>query len=294
MEAQEPKTFKEFLEKSPPGREVEVSDAFTQPKLPPPPLSSAGSYVRSNVKRDLCLLKPELELYCDNEKCKREMSFNSNNDPGKDGLNDEINNYKFMRYTCNNCKKYIKVFAVRIQPLQKNSKVFKFGEFPYFGPPTPALAITLIGGDKELFHKGQRAEDQGLGIGAFAYYRRVVENQKNRIFDVIIRATKKISPDDPVIPELEAAKNENQFINAVGRIKKALPESLLIKGYNPLTLLHNALSKRLHNCSDDECLQFASDIRRVLFLFAKKLGEVIKDQAEIDAAVERLTKDKEK
>lgn len=266
MEIQESKVpiFQEFLEKIPPGREVEVSDALAQPKRPAPPLTGPGSWVPSVVKRELWLSRPELTLYCDSEKCKRDMSFSSNNDPDKDGLNDEINNNKFMVYTCNNCNKYIKVFAIRIQPSQKNSKVFKFGEFPYFGPPTPPRLITIIRDDKELFVKGLSTENQGFGMGAFAYYRRVVENQKDRIFDEFISATKKISPNNPIIQELEAGKKETQFNNAVKKIKKALPESLLIKGHNPLTLLYNALSTGLHNYNDDDCLELAGDIRNIL------------------------------
>jgi hypothetical protein len=294
MEDQESKTFKEFLEKIPPGREVEVSDAFTQPKLPAPPLSRPGYGIPTVVKRDIWLLKPELNLYCDSEKCKREMSFNSNNDPDKDGLNDEINNYKFMLYTCNNCKNYLKVFAIRIQPLQKNSKVFKFGEFSCFGPATPPLLITLIRDDKDLFVKGLRAEDQSMGIGAFAYYRRVVENQKDRFIDEIIKATKIIAPDDPVIQDLEAAKKETQFKNAVKKIKNALPESLQINGENPLNLLHIPLSKGLHNFNDNECLEYAGCIRKILVEFANKLGQALKDKAEINAAVKKLIKLREK
>jgi hypothetical protein len=38
---------------------------------------------------------------------------------------------------------------------------------------------------------GRRAENQGMGIGAFAYYRRVVENQKNRIIAEIKRVAEK-------------------------------------------------------------------------------------------------------
>ena len=33
--------------------------------------------------------------------------------------------------------------------------------------------------DEQLLRKGRRTENQSLGIGAFAYYRRVVENQKD-------------------------------------------------------------------------------------------------------------------
>ena len=63
-----------------------------------------------------------------------------------------------------------------------------YGEYPPFGERTPAKVITMIGPDRDLFLNGRRAENHGLGIGASAYYRRVVENQKDRIFDMIIEA----------------------------------------------------------------------------------------------------------
>lgn len=50
--------------------------------------------------------------------------------------------------------------------------------------------ISLIGPDKELYLQGRRSESRGFGIGAFSYYRRVVENQKSRIIEEIAKAAK--------------------------------------------------------------------------------------------------------
>ena len=46
--------------------------------------------------------------------------------------------------------------------------------------------------------KGRRCGNLGLGIGAFVYYRRVVENQKSRILDEIIKV---ITVDMPLVQE---------------------------------------------------------------------------------------------
>ena len=168
----------------------------------------------------------------------------------------------------------------------------KYGEDPSFGPPTPARAFNLIGGERELFILGRRNENQGMGIGAFVYYRRVIESQKNRIFDELIRVIGKISPGDAVLEELESAKNETQFTKAVESIKHALPQSLSINGYNPLTLLHSALSEGVHIHTDSECLELASSVRTVLFEFAERLGQALKEEAELNAAVDRLANKK--
>jgi hypothetical protein len=265
-------TFKEFLETIHPGKWVDVSDVS---KLHP---TTFNSFI---------LEHPKLYLYCSIDEGERFFKMIS-------GLNyisaDKLNDL-FLVYLCCNCGKSFKTFALSVRAGKSEGpcQVFKYGELPAFGSPIPAKTITLIGPDKDLFLTGRRAENQGMGIGAFTYYRRVVENQKNRIFDEIIRVIGKIiSPDDPVIQELESAKNEIQFTKAVETIKHTLPQSLLINGQNPLTLLHSALSQGVHEHSDAECLELASNIRIVLIEFAERLGQALKEETELNEAVKRL------
>jgi hypothetical protein len=125
------------------------------------------------------------------------------------------------------------------------------------------------------------------------YYRRVVENQKNRILDEIIRVSHHLLADDQLTKELEAAKLEVQFTKAVEEIKHALPQSLLINGHNPLLLLHSALSAGVHELSDENCLEIASSIRIVLVEFAERLAQAMKDEAELNEAVNRLAHKKQ-
>jgi len=109
---------------------------------------------------------------------------------------------------------------------------------PPFGPPVPPRVITLIGPDRDSYLKGRRSETQALGIGAFAYYRRVMENQKNRLLDEIIRVAQRTNAKQATIGLLKDAIKETQFSKAVDMVKDAIPESLLVHGHNPLTLLH--------------------------------------------------------
>ena len=127
-----------------------------------------------------------------------------------------------------------------------------------------------------------------MGIGAFVYYRRVIENQKNRIFDKIISSLKKIGGHVELINELEAAKKEIQFSKAVESIKHSFPDSLLINQQNPLTLLHSALSQGLHEKSDSECLDISQSIRIVLVEFSIKLSQVLKESNELKKAVTKI------
>jgi len=136
--------------------------------------------------------------------------------------------------------------------------------------------------------KGRQCENHGLGIGAFTYYRRVVESHKDQILGEIIRVSKKLGAPPEKIKALENAQRETQFSKALASVKDALPPVLLINGQNPLTLLHRALSKGVHQLSDEECLQIAHDVRVVLVELADRLGQALKDEAELNAAISRL------
>jgi hypothetical protein len=167
--------------------------------------------------------------------------------------------------------------------------VYKFGEYPVYGPPTPARLIKMIGPDREVFLKGRRCENQGLGIGAFVYYRRVVENQKNRILDEIIKVATKIGAPQDSLVKLNDAKQETQFSKALASVRDAIPQSLLINGQNPLMLLHSALSDGLHDRTDEDCLEIAQAVRIVLAELSERLSQALKDEAELNGAVSRLT-----
>lgn len=259
---------REFLERTPPGVKVYVTDLAQEDRF---------SKIRVG--------SPEIELHC--ATCGGNRYFFSQQggvEIQKDGTDD------FLFYRCRNCRKSFKTFAVAcVYDTAANKWVeFKYGEDPAFGPPTPSRTITLIGPDRDQFLKGRRCENQGLGVGAFVYYRRVVENQKSRIFDEILRVSQHLSADSTLIAEIEAAKKEVQFTKAVDTIRHALPQSLLINGHNPLTLLHSALSSGVHELSDEQCLEMATSIRVVLIEFSERLGLAMKDEAELNEAVSKL------
>jgi hypothetical protein len=164
----------------------------------------------------------------------------------------------------------------------------KLGEVPPFGPQVPARVISLIGPDREIFLKGRRAENHGLGIGAFAYYRRVVENQKGRIIQEMAKVAKKLEAPESDLKLFEIAATETQFSSAIDKIKTAIPSALRIDSHNPLTLLHDALSDGLHARSDEECLEYAREIRVVLTDLAERMAQVLKENSELKEAVSKL------
>lgn len=274
-------TFAEFLEGIPPGNSAAISDMVKERRAP------NGSVV-SRI-----LSTPEIQLHCPSESCNGLRFF-------RRSVNADIEfpskqpKLLYLTYACSNCRQSTKTFSLRVirDADDDSGTCFKFGEAPAYGQPTPPQLIKLIGPDRELFLQGRRCENQNLGIGAFVYYRRVVEDQKNRILEQIIKVSEKVGASQQQLAQLEAARAESRFTVALESVKDALPQSLLINGHNPLTLLHSALSEGLHQQTDEECLRIASSVRIVLAELSERLAQALKDEAELKLAVSRLVSQK--
>ena len=272
--APKPITFAEFLENVSPSQMTDVTDVYVKK------WSSGREYYELTV--------PQLQLHCTSETCNG-LRFFRYKEGDRILRTAETVASTYLTYLCSNCRKMQKVYSVWV--VYKTDDVgqcYKFGEFPEYGPPTPARLIRLFGKDREIFLKGRQCENHGLGIGAFTYYRRVVENHKNQILDEIIRVSKKIGAPPEMVKVLEDAQEEIQFSKALNSVRDAMPQALLVNGHNPLTLLHKALSVGVHQLSDEQCLQIAHDVRVVLVELAERLGQALKDEAEINTAITRL------
>ena len=265
-------SFKRFLETIHPSVQRNVSGLWS-------PRRSSGAAERLNLDT------PDLRLHC--ERCDGERTFRSDST-----LVLEKNTAQggFISYLCGDCRKETKTFSLWAAAGETRGGVaYKYGEQPPFGVPVPNKVLSIFGKeDKANFFKGRQCENQGLGVGAFAYYRRVVENHKNEIFDEIIKVCETVGAPQGLIGELARAKKETHFTKAIEQIKTGLPQGLLISGHNPLLALHNALSIGLHSESDARCLEAAHDIRLVLTELIERMSLLRRDKSELDGAVQRL------
>lgn len=231
------------------------------------------------------LIKPRLKLYCPNSICSGVRFFDSYQTK-KVTLSEKWSRI-FLHYSCANCRTHSKIFAImaRWNTDIDEGEAIKVGEWPPFGPKVSARVISILGENKDLFLMGRRAEIQGLGIGALAYYRKVIENQKDHIIDEIIRVVRRTGSPEPHIEKLKSAKMEKRFKEAVELISDALPQALLINGYNPLALLDQAISKGSYAHNDTDALKLATALRRILSELAERVVRALEDQTDLDEAV---------
>ncbi|MDP8238440.1 MAG: hypothetical protein P9X24_05080 [Candidatus Hatepunaea meridiana] len=266
-------TLVDFFQRIPPGRQVQVTQAF-----------KSLTYNRIEIK------SPELQLYCDN--CKGLRFFDGSYGtipPIKFGEYYNI----FFNYFCRNCEISHKIFAVRVHVRDKEiCHIVKLGEIPSFGPPVPNHFLTLIGDDSHLFLSGRQCENQGFGIGACAYYRRIVDQQWQKLISEILRVSKGINADKEIITTLESSLSEHKFKRAVEIVKDAIPPVLLINGHNPITFLYSSTSRGIHELTDSECLEIATSIRTVLVELSIKIKQALSNKRELIEAMNKLNSKK--
>jgi tetratricopeptide (TPR) repeat protein len=221
--------------------------------------------------------KPSLTLFC--KTCKKdERKFKYEGDYRGVSLPTEMPNMlKKITYKCVECEKQLVQFWIYAN-LNKNY-LMKIGQWPSWLPSINKNLEEVLGDNLEIYKKGLYCENEGCGIGAFAYYRRVVENVIDGLLDDLdeaIRTDDTLKADDRYSYGL-AYRRAKESKDATSKIECAfemLPKDL-IEGIstNPLKMLHSALSIGLHSDPDEKCLHSAGDVRTALNYLVKGIFE---------------------
>ena len=276
--------FRQFLQTTPPNVPVEIAGLLeARASGPPPPINSRA---RQAFTYELDL--PVIELHC--ETCQRKQNFE--NDPDTKSFNG-IANF-FVYFTCKNCGKGQKVIALRAAQKSPPAgqaidvRLVKIGEFPTFGPPVSRRVNQLLDdAHRELFRKGLRAEAQGLGIAASAYFRRIVEEQWSRVLAELRKVAVQLGETDLTV--YDQAAGEKRFTYAIDLVSDRLPPALrLPDGSNPLKLLHKVLSLDVHTRSDEDCLADGTAVKNVLSDLLERVAEVTRDHTALKQSIERI------
>ena len=175
--------------------------------------------------------------------------------------------------------------------------VMKIGQFPPWSIDPPVELRDALGEHESLYKRGTICESQGYGIGAFAYYRRIVEDMIDQLLADVANL---IEPHEREKYRAALAKVEATIVAAdkIEVVKDMLPTFLRPGGINPLQTLHEALSVGIHALDEEECLALAESIRHSLAMLCKHIALAKQDAEEyatkITSVKERLDKIKKK
>jgi len=278
------------------GNEAEIKTATLEELLQDVPLYSPRLiYSLFTGPKDARFYLPaELRLHCAHENCEGVRRHE------KVGQSDSFIASPYVHffgsYKCTDCKITTKVFGVKAayRAGQANSTTgtcVKIYQEPAFGHPIPKRLFKVIGEEnRENFLQARRAIGRGLGIGAYAYYRRIVESTKFALVDSILEIARATRAPEAQIKLLEEAQTERQFSKGIDKLRdvSAIPAVLLIEGHNPLTLLHDLLSEGIHKLSDGECLKRAQEAEVILCETADRMQIALTERKAVKAALSSI------
>lgn len=148
----------------------------------------------------------------------------------------------------------------------------KVGQFPAFDIElNNYLKKYLSAEDKINYKRALTCLSISYGIGAFAYFRRVIENEIKRIIKDISEL--EFEGVEFVKRALQTYEKDNQMSKLIDVINKYLPKSLQELGDNPIRLLYEQLSGGIHEFTDKECVDKSLSIDTLINYVIKKINE---------------------
>ena len=168
-----------------------------------------------------------------------------------------------------------------------NIFIQKIGQFPpYEISPDKIVEKYLLKEDLDNYKKALVNLSMSYGIGAFAYFRRIIENEIKRIIKDI--SLMEFDDAKKIEEALESFESDHQMSNLIDVVNKFLPKSLTELNDNPIKLLYKQLSGGIHSFSDEECLKRAGSIDVVLTYVIKKVNEEKYQISNIKEAMKKL------
>jgi hypothetical protein len=196
--------------------------------------------------------------------------------------------FYWVVYACGLCKqRYLTVLyrtlerkrEPRSQPGSTRtvtSKIQKIGQSPALSINIPkALQNNLGTNAANLYKKALVCRNEGFGLAAVTYIRRVVEDKTDELIEVVSELAESHNVDSEVIKKIRAAKTERTtYDNKLRIAATVLPTSLVVDGVNPLGELYSLVSGGVHDLTEEECIAVADETKSVFeFTFTNLRAE---------------------
>lgn len=212
---------------------------------------------------------PQINMYCEN--CSSNQTFMMRNS-FNDGLASDASPLGMSlkaRYACVHCYEVERNFFIKFD--DDGKWIMKVGQYPAWEIKGDINLEKLLGDHASYYSKGLVCESQGYGIGAFSYYRRIVEEVIDNLLDEI---SELLNDSEKAQYEDALAKTKKTIVTQekIDLVKDLLPPILRPENMNPLSALHSALSEGLHADSDESCLSKAETCREILLFLVNQVA----------------------
>ena len=195
-----------------------------------------------------------------------------------------------LRYACAGCEGLPKecIFYVEVSS-EADVWIRKVGQLPPWNTTVDRKLARALGDHLPLFEKAMVCESQSYGVGAFAYYRRVVEDLMEEMLVDLLSA---LEGDERAVFQkaVEKARGSKRASEKLNLVKETLPSFLKPGNVNPFGVMYGALSEGLHKRSDSDCLTAAAEIREALSFVLLQLSSQKENSERFARTLEELSR----
>jgi hypothetical protein len=213
-------------------------------------------------------------------KCKRETSWGTD---GKDYVG-SINDLSLYYYTCHLCKGR----AIYYLLWRAADKVTKVGQSPAHSASIPPNIEKRLGSSAVFYKRALTCRNEGFGLAAVAYFRRVVEDKTNELIDVVADSALAMAMSAEDVANIRGAKAEKVYEDKLKIAAQAMPNAMKPDGANPLQALFSLLSVGLHTQTEEECLQIADHVHEIFDYLFDRLRTEIEDRNLFVAKIKKM------
>ena len=190
-----------------------------------------------------------------------------------------------FEFTCVSCRKSKREYHVEQIVDEKTIRLQKYGERPKKQLERNPVLQRFLRDDLNNYEKAVACLSNGYGVAAFAYFRRIVENNINRLLDLVQEDAKSSSEDTQVTAALAELRKNSPMNKKIEIANHVLPAHLNPDGLNPLSRLYQVLSEGVHNLPEDECLSKARETSECLAYLVSELASRKEHRARFKSTV---------
>jgi hypothetical protein len=197
----------------------ELADADIKTFLETAPLYSWREFKQPRVNRGSLWIK-EIDAYCD--VCQQQRPFQDLRPRGGGagmGVSAVKSGTSYFEFSCVSCRKSHREYLVEQILDEGNIRLQKYGELPRSKLARNRVLQKFLKDDLDNYEKAAICLSHEYGVAAFAYFRRVVENNINRLLDLVQQDAQSSGGDQPTL-------------EAIAELRKDAPMSEKIKVAN--------------------------------------------------------------
>jgi hypothetical protein len=171
-------------------------------------------------------------------------------------------------------------------------EVMKVGQYP---EPSVKLSKALsnnLGKEASgLYRKALICRNNGFGLAAVGYMRRVVEDKTNELIEIAATLAESHAVDAATVSKMRAAADSTTYTRYEDKLQVAatvFPAGLKVGTVNPLAVLYTLVSKGLHGLSEPDCIAVADETKDVFEYVFEKLKAEVTDRRAFEERVKKL------